>query len=84
MRCLEEARKTSDQKQKAFFSEMANEWQRLAQQTTDIQGGGGNQGIKFDARPRRLGASFLSHRFRGHEEISEGGPDIADVAAMAL
>ena len=25
-----------------------------------------------------------SHRFRGHEEISEGGPDMADVAAMAL
>jgi len=25
-----------------------------------------------------------SHRFRGHEQISEGGPDIADVAAMAL
>ena len=40
--------------------------------------------IKFDARPRRLGASFLNDRFRGHKEISEGGPDIADVAAMAL
>jgi len=43
MRCLEEARKTSDQKQKAFFIEMANEWQRLAQQPTDIQGGGGTK-----------------------------------------
>ena len=43
MRCLEEARKTSDQKQKAFFIEMANEWQRLAQQTTDIQRGGGTK-----------------------------------------
>ena len=43
MRCLEEARKTFDQKQKAFFIEMANEWQRLAQQTTDIQGGGGTK-----------------------------------------
>ena len=43
MRCLEEARKTFDQKQKAFFIEMANEWQTLAQQTTDIQGGGGTK-----------------------------------------
>ena len=43
MRCLEEARKTSDQKQKAFFIEMANEWQRLAQQATDIQGGRGTK-----------------------------------------
>jgi hypothetical protein len=43
MRCLEEARKTSDQKQKAFFIEMANEWQKLAQQTTDIQAGSGTK-----------------------------------------
>lgn len=39
MQCLEEARKTSDQKQKAFFIEMAGEWQRLAQQATGIEGG---------------------------------------------
>jgi hypothetical protein len=30
-RCLEEARKTSDLKQRAFFTEMAQEWQRLAE-----------------------------------------------------
>ena len=43
MRCLEEARRTSDQKQKTLFIEMANEWQRLAQQVADIQGGGGTK-----------------------------------------
>jgi hypothetical protein len=31
-RCLEEARKTSDSKQKSLFIEMAQEWQRLAEQ----------------------------------------------------
>jgi hypothetical protein len=30
-RCLEEARKASDSKQKALFIEMAQEWQRLAE-----------------------------------------------------
>jgi|HubBroStandDraft_1064217.scaffolds.fasta_scaffold498655_2 hypothetical protein len=30
-RCLEEARKTSDSKQKSLFIEMAQEWQRLAE-----------------------------------------------------
>jgi hypothetical protein len=39
MQCLEEARKTSDQKQKAFFIEMAGEWQGLAQQAAGIEGG---------------------------------------------
>ncbi len=39
MQCLDEARKTVDQKQKAFFVEMAREWQRLAEQATVIEGG---------------------------------------------
>jgi hypothetical protein len=34
MKCLAEACKTSDQKQKAFLIEMAGEWQRLGQQAT--------------------------------------------------
>jgi hypothetical protein len=30
-RCLEEARKASDLKQKGFFIDMAHEWQKLAE-----------------------------------------------------
>jgi len=33
-RCLEEARKASDLKQKTFFIDMAQEWQRLAERAT--------------------------------------------------
>ena len=39
MKCLAEACKTSNQKQKAFFIEMAGECQRLGQQATGIEGG---------------------------------------------
>jgi hypothetical protein len=38
-RCLEEARKTSDLKQRAFFTEMAQEWQRLAERAAVVQPG---------------------------------------------
>jgi hypothetical protein len=38
-RCLEEARKTSDSKQKALFTEMAQEWQRLAERAAVVQPG---------------------------------------------
>ena len=38
-RCLEEARSASDQKLRAFLIEMAQEWQRLAQQAAAIEGG---------------------------------------------
>jgi len=38
-RCLEAARETADRKQKAFLIEMAQEWQRLAQQAKSIKGG---------------------------------------------
>lgn len=36
MLCLDEARKASDSKQRALLVEMAQEWQRLAQQTRII------------------------------------------------
>jgi len=38
-RCLEEARKTPDSKQKALFIEMAQEWQRLAERAAVAHGG---------------------------------------------
>jgi hypothetical protein len=38
-RCLETARETSDRKLKAFLIEMAQEWQRLAQQAKGIKAG---------------------------------------------
>jgi len=39
MQCLDEARKTFNQKQKAFLVEMAHEWQRLAEQATITERG---------------------------------------------
>ena len=36
MQCLDEARKTFNQKQKAFLVEMAHEWQRLAEQRQSL------------------------------------------------
>jgi hypothetical protein len=37
-RCLEEARVTVDARHKAFLVEMAQAWQRLADQATNVKG----------------------------------------------
>jgi hypothetical protein len=34
VRCLDEARNTSDEPKRAFLIEMAQEWQKLAEQST--------------------------------------------------
>jgi hypothetical protein len=36
-RCLQEARKTADSQHKAFLVEMAQAWQRLAEQATNVK-----------------------------------------------
>jgi hypothetical protein len=41
-RCLDEAREASDLKKKAFFVEMAQEWQRLAERATVARRSCGN------------------------------------------
>ena len=67
----EEARNASDQKLKSFLIEMADEWQRLAQQAAGTEGGRRSETSNFPStRPRRLMPSVEHARTRANVDTA--------------